>query len=46
MFLHGSFKIYYNSLYIKIEENTSGDLGEGYNVELKKNRFTANNIIR
>ena len=37
--LHGSFKIYYNSSYIKIEENTSGDLGEGYNVELKKNRL-------
>ena len=34
---HGSFKIYYNSYYIKkiqvaILKNTSGDLDEGYNV--------------
>ena len=26
---HGSFKIYYNSF---VHKNTSGDLGEGYNV--------------
>ena len=30
----------------KKKKNTSGDLGEGYNVELKKNRFIAHNIIR
>ena len=28
------------------KKNTSGDLGEGYNVELKKDRFIAHNIIR
>ena len=51
MFLQGSFFFFFFFLnfiniytYI-IKKSTSGDLGEGYNVELKKNHFTAHNII-
>ena len=40
----GFTQVYYNTSIYK--KNTSGDLGEGYNVELKKNRFIAHNIIR
>ena len=44
----GFTQVYYNtSIHTKKKKkNTSGDLGEGYNVELQKNRFIAHNIIR
>ena len=47
-FYTGFTQVYYNiSIHTKKKKkNTSGDLGEGYNVELKKNRFTAHSIIR
>ena len=49
-FYTGFTQVYYNiSIHTKNkkkQKNTSGDLGEGYNVELKKNSFTAHNIIR